>query len=87
MEKVTLPMKEIKRAEVIQKTVYGEATVMEAAEMIGVSERQAYRLKSSFKLKGVKGLMHGNRGKVSPKRSEHEIYEKVVKLAKGEYEG
>lgn len=60
---------------------------MEAAEMIGVSERQAYRLKSYFKLKGVKGLMHGNRGKVSPKRLDHEISEKVVKLAKGEYEG
>lgn len=87
MEKVTLTMKELKRAEVVQKTVSQKITVMEAAELLGISERQAYRLKGSFKLKGVKGLIHGNRGKVSPRRLDNEISEKIVKLAKGEYEG
>ena len=87
MEKVTLTMKELKRVEVVQKTVSQEITVMEAAELLGVSERQAYRLKGSFKLKGVKGLIHGNRGKVSKRRLDHEISEKIVNLAKGEYEG
>ena len=80
-------MKEIKRVEVIQKTVSQEITVLEARELLGVSERQVYRFKSSFKLKGMKGLIHGNRGKVSPRRLDHEISEKVVKLAKGKYEG
>ena len=56
MEKVTLTMKELKRVEVVQKTVSQEITVMEAAELLGISERQAYRLKGSFKLKGGKGL-------------------------------
>jgi len=84
---MTLTMKELKRVEVVQKTVSQEITVMEAAELLGISERQAYRLKGSFKLKGVKGLIHGNRGKVSPRRLDHEISEKIVKLAKGEYEG
>ncbi len=59
MEKVTLTMKEIKRVEVIQKTVSQEITVLEARELLGVSERQVYRFKSSFKLKGMKGLIHG----------------------------
>lgn len=80
-------MKELKRVEVIQKAVSGEITVLEARELLGVSERQVYRFKSSFKLKGMKGLIHGNRGKVSPRRLDHEISEKVVKLAKGKYEG
>lgn len=80
-------MKEIKRVEVIQKTVSQEITVLEARELLGVSERQVYRFKSSFKLKGMKGLIHGNRGKVSPRRLDHVISEKVVKLAKGKYEG
>lgn len=87
MEKVTLTMKEIKRVEVIQKAVSGEITVVEVAELIGVSERQAYRLKGYFKLKGVKGLMHGNRGKVSFRRLDTQISAKVIELAKGEYEG
>ncbi|MDP2681504.1 MAG: helix-turn-helix domain-containing protein [Deltaproteobacteria bacterium] len=80
-------MKELKRVEVIQKAVSGEITVMEAKEFLGLSERQVYRLKCSFKLKGMKGLIHGNRDKISPRRLDNEICEKVVKLAKGEYEG
>lgn len=82
-----MTMKELKRVEVIQKAVSREITVLEARELLGVSERQVYRFKSSFKLKGMKGLIHGNRGKISPRRLDHEISEKVVKLAKGEYEG
>lgn len=81
---MTLTMKEIKRVEVIQKAVSGEITVVEAAELIGVSERQAYRLKGYSKLKGVKGLMHGNRGKVSFRRLDTQISAKVIELAKGE---
>jgi len=87
MGKVTLTMKEVKRVEVIQKAVSGEITVMETKEFLGLSERQVYRLKCSFKLKGMKGLIHGNRGKVSPRRLDNELCEKVANLAKGEYDG
>lgn len=83
---MTLTMKEIKRVEVIQKAISGEIIVVEAKELLGVSERHVYRIKSSFKLKGIKGLIHGNKGKVSPRRLDHKISEKVVQLAKGEYE-
>ena len=87
MGKVTLTMKAVKRVEVIQKAVSGEITVMETKEFLGLSERQVYRLKCSFKLKGMKGLIHGNRGKVSPRRLDNELCEKVANLAKGEYDG
>jgi len=87
MEKVTLTMKEIKKVEVIQKAVYGEITVLEAAELLWVSERQVYRLKSSFKLKGVKGLIHGNRGKVSERRLDDGVSAKIIELAKGTFAG
>ena len=49
MEKVTLTMEEVKRTEVIQKAVSGGITVIEAKELLGLSERQVYRLKGSFK--------------------------------------
>jgi Domain of unknown function (DUF4145) len=42
----TLTMKEEKRLEVIQRVFRGELTVMEAGMVIGVSERQCYRIKA-----------------------------------------
>lgn len=80
-------MKEIKRVEVIQKAVSGEITVLETKELLGLSERQVYRLKGSFKLKGVKGLIHGNRGKVSFRRLDTQVSAKVIELAKGPFAG
>lgn len=87
MEKVTLKMEEVKRLEVIQKAISGEITVFNAAEILGISERQVYRLKSSFRLKGVKGLIHGNRGRVSEKRLDPLVSAKVLQLARGKYKG
>jgi DNA-directed RNA polymerase specialized sigma subunit len=42
----TLTMKEEKRLEVIQRVFRGELTVVEAGMVIGVSERQCYRIKA-----------------------------------------
>jgi DNA-directed RNA polymerase specialized sigma subunit len=42
----TLTMKEEKRLEIIQRVFRGELTVMEAGMVIGVSERQCYRIKA-----------------------------------------
>ena len=40
----TLAMKEEKRLEVIQRVFRGELTVVEAGVVIGVNERQCYRI-------------------------------------------
>ncbi len=42
----TLTMKEDKRLEVIQRVFRGELTVAKAALVLGVSERQCYRIKA-----------------------------------------
>lgn len=42
----TLTMKEEKRLEIIQRVFRGELTVVEAGVVIGVSERQYYRIKA-----------------------------------------
>lgn len=87
MEKVTLKMEEVKRLEVIQKAISCEVTALNAAEILGISERQVYRLKSSFKMKGIKGLIHGNRGKISEKRLDPLVSAKILQLARGKYKG
>jgi transposase len=59
----TLTMKDEKRLELIQRVFRGELTVMEAAMVLGVSERQCYRLKARVTKEGTKGVVHGNRGR------------------------
>jgi transposase-like protein len=45
----TLTMKEEKRLEIIQRVFRGELTVVEAAMVTGVGERQCYRIKARVK--------------------------------------
>ena len=45
----TLTMKEEKRLEIIQRVFRGELRVGEAALILGVSERQCYRIKAGVK--------------------------------------
>jgi len=35
----------------------------EAALVLGVSERQSFRLKARIRKEGVRGVIHGNRGR------------------------
>ena len=57
-----------KRAMLLTRLLVGEITVTEAATLMGLSERQVWRLKSAFQRAGPEGLVHGNRGRPSPRR-------------------
>ena len=50
----TLTMKEEKRLEVIQRVFRGELTVAKAALVLGVSERQCYRIKARVTRRGAR---------------------------------
>ncbi len=58
----TLTMKEEKRLEVVQRVFRGQLTVVEAVMVVGVSERQCYRIKARVTKMEAKGVVHGNRG-------------------------
>ena len=72
---ITLTMNDEKRLEVIQRVFRGELTVVEAALVLGVSERQCYRVKARVTKVGAKGVVHANRGRPC----KHKIKEKTVK--------
>ena len=59
----TLTMKEEKRLEVIQRVFRGDLTVAKAALVLGICERQCYRINARVKKQGARGVMHGNRGR------------------------
>ena len=60
---ITLTMKQQKRIEIIERALRNDLTVVEAAMVSGVSERQCYRVKARVRDQGVKGVLHGNRGR------------------------
>ncbi len=79
----TLTMKEEKRLEVIQRVFRGELTVAKAALVLGVSERQCYRIKARVTRRGARGVVHGNRGLPS----KHKVKEKTLKRIVADFRG
>jgi len=78
---------EQRRAWVLAKVMAGELDVAEAAELLGLSIRSVWRLKRRFATEGPAGLVHGNRGRVSPRRIDESTRQQVRSLARGRYDG
>ncbi len=83
----TLTMKEEKRIAVIQRVFRGELTMVEAALVLGVSERHSFRIKARMREEGVKGVIHGNRGRHCKRKLSLNKERRIVELAKGKYRG
>ena len=83
----TLTMKEEKRLEIIQRVFRGELTVVEAAMVLGVSDRHCYRIKGRVSEQGAKGVVHGNRGQPSKRKIKEKTVKRIVELARGKYQG
>ena len=82
----TLTMKDEKRLKIIQRVFQGEVTVAQGALVLGVSERQCYRIKARVKKAGAKGVVHGNRGRPCRRKiKESTVRRIVVELAGGKY--
>ena len=87
METITLTMKEQQRVAVIERVFQGELTMAEAAMVLGISERQSFRLKARMRKEGVAGIIHGNRGHRSPRRLPEQRRQRIVALARETYRG
>jgi transposase len=82
-----LTMKEQKRIEVMGEVLRGRLTMLEAAAILEVSERQAYRIKSDIQREGVKGAAHGNRGRRCAWRVSEAESARVLSLRREKYAG
>jgi transposase len=85
----TLTMQDEKRIEIIQRVYRGELTMGKAALLLGISERQCYRIKRrvSNGKEGPKGVIHGNRGRPCKRKVKEKTVRRVVELARGKYQG
>jgi len=84
---LVLTMKEQKRVEVVQRVFRREMTMAEAALVLGVTERQSYRIKARIREEGVKGVVHGNRGRLCKRKLSEKTQRRIVELARGKYRG
>jgi transposase len=79
--------RELHRMHVVRLTIEGREGVGRGAKLLGISARQMKRLRRKMKERGIEGLVHGNRGKEPWNKRALEKLEKVIKLARGKYQG
>ena len=87
MQRWQLSQKEIARYGVIENTIEGYLKADLAAEELCLSKRQVFRLKRKLREKGIEGIIHGNRGRASPRRVPDHIRDTIDYLYRGKYDG
>jgi transposase len=86
-ETITMTSREQQRAQVLTRLLVGDVTAGEAALLLGLSERQIFRLRAGYERDGPAALVHGNRGRVSPRRLDPALAERILVLARTTYDG
>lgn len=79
--------KEARRPGLVQAALAGKVTNAEAAHALELSVRQFRRLKAAYRRAGVEGLLHGNRGRPSPRRLSAEDQQRIVDFINHRYAG
>jgi transposase len=82
---VTFTVTELKRMKVLAEVDAGRVTGHEAAQVLGISLRQAWRLLTAFREEGAAGLAHGNRGREPVNKIPAVTRECILALAHERY--
>ncbi len=82
---ITLTHQAQQRLQVLHALDRGELRMAQAAQLMGLSIRQVRRLRQAYRQKGPRALVHGNRGRPSPRRTADTIRERLIRLARTIY--
>ena len=82
---VEMTKRELERWQLIQRVMLGVLTQAEAGEVLGLCERQVRRLVKEGKKKGARGLIHGSRGKSSPRKMAEELEDRITAIIRARY--
>jgi hypothetical protein len=80
METITMTAREQRRARVLTRILTGELTMAEGSAELGLSERHLWRLRRALLGAGPAGLVHGNRGRASPRRIDPDRRTRIIEL-------
>ena len=75
----------MKRQEIILRAMSGEIKWYQAAQILGISDRQMRRVKHGYEKYGMDDLVDRRKGVPSPNRIPMEVAEKIVRLYREEY--
>ena len=82
---ITMSQKEVKKYDIIKKVISKELNGSEAARLLNLTIRHIRRLKARVNGDGIKGLIHGNRGKPGNRRISDKEKKEIVDLLKKYY--
>jgi transposase len=85
MKGLTLRSREQTRIDVLSRVLSRDVSVAEAAEVLSLSQRQVWRLLAALRARGVKGVVHGNRGRRPVNALPAEMREQIVALVAERY--
>jgi transposase-like protein len=86
-EKDILPMRtsELKKLEIIKQIEDGRIRQKTGASLLGLTTRQMRRLQWKVRENGAQGIIHGNRGRRSKKKTKESLKEKILNLRREKY--
>ncbi len=87
MKGLTLTTKEQNRLQTLNGVLEKHWPMREAAKVMGVSERQGWRILAAYRKEGAAALAHGNRGRTPANVTPLDIREQAVTLARERYSG
>jgi transposase len=87
MRVLSLTMEEAGRYEIISQVNEGYLKVKEAADILGLSQRQVYRIKARVQREGLKGVIHRSKGRKVPRWLPEKTRDKIDHLYRTKYRG
>lgn len=79
--------RELKRLHLIHKALDKKLKQVEAADILGLTDRQIRRIVKRIRREGDTGIIHKSRGRPSNRRLPQKVKDKVIKLYKDRYKG
>jgi transposase len=87
MGELTLTQKEQARLQIPNGVLAHQISAEEAAEVLGLSQRQVWRILSAYRKEGAAAVAHGNRGRSPANTLPQETRDRVILLARNSYPG
>jgi transposase len=81
MGTITLSDVQQRRAEILSRLVCGQLSTVHASGLLGVSDRQARRLRARYCAEGLSSVVHGNTARAPANKTAPEVRAKLAKLA------
>jgi transposase len=76
-----------KRLDVVTRLEKKQLPVVQAARVLGLTERQVRNLRAELRKRGRRAVIHGNAGRRPPNRLRHKTRTRILSLRRGKYRG